>query len=117
MALNDYIAVCVKDDTGEIITYRPVPAEKPWPSFRCGKTYTSYHTPEELGIDTESVDRHKGIMKELETLASDLGSYHKREALYKQSAPIKQTWNLAAYRWLAWKRRRAAVMAWNLAHE
>lgn len=114
MSLNDYIAVCVNNNTGEIITYHPSPAEKPWPSFRCGKSYTSYHTPEELGIVLESIERYKDIMKQLEMPVSDMS---KREALYKQSASISQTWTLAAYQWRAWKRRRAAVIAWHLARE
>ena len=117
MALNDYIAVCVKDDTCEITTYRSSPAEVPWPAFHCGKSYTSYHTPEELGIDRKSIEHHKDIMKQLETLASDLDGYRKRDALYKQTVPINQSWTLAAYRWQAWKRRRAAILAWHLARD
>ena len=117
MALNDYIAVCVNDSTGEIFTYRALSAARPWPSFRCGKSYTSYHTPEELGIDGESIERHKDIMKQLEMLISDLDGYHKRDVLYTQTVPINQTWTYAAYRWLAWKRRRAAILAWHLARD
>ena len=73
-----------------------------------------YYTPEELSIDCESIERHKDIMKQLEMLTSDMS---KRHALYKQSATINQTWTLTAYQWRAWKRRRTAILAWNMAHE